>query len=362
MSEPKKMREKNIPQKFIDKYGDAFPIYSYSRCSSIDNCIYEYYLSRIKQLPTEDNIYGVLGGISHDILESFYNKEIEFKDMIEIFENKFLEKEIAGYCFNKNDKVKNRKMTNSYFNSIKHFFETHNVINKKVFSEKEVWINIKDNIFVGYIDAIYREDKKNYVILDYKTSSMSGYTGKKKDEKAMQLLLYALALNQAGIPLENIKCGWNFLKYVNVTKKEILKNGNIKETVKSAERSKWVKEINKQIKNELIKYYPDKIEWEIDILLQECIDKNSIDSLPNEIKGKFYLSDCIVYIEVNQEKIQELENYLLSKIKEIKDRTERNDWGRDEITQTDSFYCTMLCGSKKHCKYYTNYLNKYGDK
>ena len=67
-------RKLNILQKFIDKYGKDFPIYSYSKCSSLDNCIYEYYLSRIKKVETEENIYGVVGSIVHDILEQFYKK------------------------------------------------------------------------------------------------------------------------------------------------------------------------------------------------------------------------------------------------------------------------------------------------
>ncbi|MFR4986479.1 MAG: PD-(D/E)XK nuclease family protein [Lachnospirales bacterium] len=353
------VREIQIPQKFIDKYGSNFPIYSYSKCSSLDNCIYEYYLSRIKKVDIEENIYGVVGGIVHDILEKFYNKEIKFDDMPTLFEDKFFEIEMLGYCFNKTDKVKNETITKSYVDNIKHFFENHNIINSKIFTEKEVWIDIKGNVFVGYIDAIYRENKAKYVVLDYKTSSMSGYTGKKKDEKAMQLLLYALALKQANIPLENIKCGWNFLKYVNVTTYQVLKSGKVKEKVKIAERYKWVKELENQIKKELVEYYPDMLEWEIDILFQECVDKNNLDKLPQEIKDKFDLSDCIVYIDVNEQTIKNLENYLLDKIKEIKDRTEKKDWDRKNIDKNDLFYCTMLCGCKNHCKYYKDYVGGY---
>lgn len=354
-------RELNIPQKFIDKYGKDFLIYSYSKCSSLDNCIYEYYLSRIKKVEIEENIYGVVGSIVHDILEQFYKKEIKFNDMPTLFEDRFFEIEMAGYYFNKTNKIKNKYMAKSYVDNIKHFFENHNIIQSKLFTEKEVWVDIQGNIFVGYIDAIYKEDKNKYVIIDYKTSSMSGYTGKKKDEKAMQLLLYALALNQANIPLENIRCGWNFLKYVNVTKYEILKNGKVKEKTKIAERFKWVKELENQIKKELIEYYPNMLEWEIDILFQECVDRNNLDKLPQEIKDKFYLSDCIVYIDVNEENIKNLKKYLLYKIEEIKNRTEKNNWDRKDIDKTDLFYCTMLCGSKKHCKYYKDYVKKYGD-
>lgn len=353
-------RKLNIPKKFIDKYGNNFPIYSYSRCSSLDNCVYEYYLSRIKKVDTEENIYGIVGEIVHNILESFYNKKIKFSDMPILFEDKFFEIEMAGYCFNKSDKIKNKNMTKTYVDNIKHFFENHNVVKNKLFTEKEVWIDIDGNVFVGYIDAVYREDKDKYVILDYKTSSMSGYIGKKKDEKAMQLLLYALALNQANIPLENIKCGWNLLKYVNVITYQVSKSGKIKKKSKVTERCRWVKECKNEVKKELIEYYPNMLEWEIDIMFQECIDNNNLKTLPQEIQDKFYLNDCIVYIDVNKENIKKLENYLLNKIKEIKKRTEKDDWNRENIDKADSFYCTMLCGVKKHCKYYKDYVKQYG--
>lgn len=354
------MRNMKIPKKFIDKYGDNFPIYSYSKCSSLDNCVYEYYLSRIQKLDTEENIYGVVGSAVHDVLEKFYNKEIKFEEMPKLFEDKFFEIEIAGYYFNKTDRSKNKKMLQSYVGNIKHFFENHNIINSKILTEREVWVDIQNNIFIGYIDAIYCDDKNNYVILDYKTSSISGYTGKQKDEKAMQLLLYALALNQTNIPLESIKCGWNFLKYVNVTMKQVLKNNKIKEKVMIRERHKWVKECENQIKQELIEYYPDMLDWEIDILLQECTDKNNLKNLPKEIQNKFSLSDCIVYIDVNEEAIKNLEKYLLCKVKEINHRTENNDWDREDIDKKDSFYCNMLCGVKKHCKYYKDYVKNIG--
>lgn len=65
-------------------------------------------------------------------------------------------------------------------------------------------------------------------------------------------------------------------------------------------------------------------------------------------------------IDVNEQTIKNLENYLLDKIKEIKDRTEKNDWDRKDIDKTDSFYCNMLCGCKKYCKYYKDYISEYG--
>lgn len=346
-----------MPKRFVDKYGKDCPRYSYSRCATMDTCVYEYYLSRILGKEVESNIYGVAGGIAHDILEDFYNQKIKFDEMEGIFINKFTELEILGYKFNANDRDRNKRMMSTYRENIKHFFNNHNVINKKVFTEKEVWVDICGNIFLGYIDAIYREDKQNYVILDYKTSNINGYLGDGKQKKGMQLLLYALALNQANIPLKNIKCGWNFLKYVTVKISTDLKNGGTNLKNKNVERKKWVQECRNEIKKEMLKLYTDMHEWEIDIILQQCIDKNNIDDLDEVIRNKFTINDCIIFIDVNEQNIKTMEDYLLKCINEIKERTKNNDWEIKDIDKNKSFYCTTLCGCKKYCKYYQKYLD-----
>ena len=64
--------------------------------------------------------------------------------------------------------------------------------------------------------------------MDWKTSTR--YSGKKIDQESGQLLIYAEGIRQAlGVPLEDIICEWNFLKYVTVTYEQ--KNGKKKEDI-----------------------------------------------------------------------------------------------------------------------------------
>ena len=354
-------RKLNIPKNFIDKYGTNFPIWSYSKCSSIDNCIYEYFLSKILKYPSEQNIYSEVGGLVHNILEDFYNKKIPYGNMknkfIEDFENTLF----LGYKFYK-DKKKNDITVKSYQKSIEHFFDTHNIIPYKIYTEKEVWIEIDNHVFVGYIDVMYQDEDKNIYILDYKTSSISGYTGKKKEEKAMQLLLYALALNQLGFPLERIKCCWNFLKYVDVEIETVNSKGKITYKKYRKERNKWIEGIKEFLFKELIMEFPDLLEWEIDIKIEECIRMNSIDTLPDSIKNKIQLYDAIEYIDVNEDNIEKVKRYLVKNIQEINSRTKNENWNREyPIDKGSSFYCSNLCGLKKYCKYYQDYIEKWGE-
>ena len=87
------------------------------------------------------------------------------------------------------------------------------------------------------------------------------------------------------IPLEDISCAWNFLKYVTVTYEQ--KNGKTKE--RHIERNQlgeslvntakmWIKEFG----------YED----DIDLYVDEMILDNSIENLPKEVREKFNISDC----------------------------------------------------------------------
>jgi hypothetical protein len=342
-----------IPKRFIEKYGENPEIWSFSKVSALDNCKYEYYLYRIKKCTPEDNIYTLCGTVSHDILEDYYNGKIKYEDMVDRFEQDFLAIEVSDYKFS-NDEGKNVKMRNKYKECVIHFFGNHKPIQSRVITEQLIWIDVNGHLFMGYIDSIHKDEDGNYIITDYKTSSI--YKGKKVQDQAKQLLLYALGLMQGGVSLNSIKIRWNFLKYTNITYK--LKNGKLK-TV-SAERNKWVEAIKTPLKKDIKEFY--KIDdWEVDLKYEECVRNNDLSPLEKAIQDKYILDDCYVYAEVNEEEIEKLKLDLVNKINEIKNNGEEElFWERDEINDSESYYCNVLCSVKKHCKYYKEYLNKLG--
>lgn len=353
-----------VPERIKNKYGENFKIWSFSKCSSVEACIHEYYLSRIKKKPQTENVYSLCGTVAHDALEKFYNGQIQYEDMLKEFETEFLGIELGNYKFS-NDEEKNRKMRDTYKANMMLFFQQHIPMKGKVSNELEVWIEVDGHVFIGYIDNILKDEEGNYIITDYKTSGLSDYTGAKRPKKAMQLLLYALGLIQLGVPMEKIKCRWNFLKYtrIGITYKTKAKKDNIKYKETVAERTKWVDKVQKQLRKDMIAHYTNLEEWEIDIMLNECIKNNSLETLDEEISKNYVLSDDYEYIDVTDESIQMMKDYLVEKINliESKDKDNEEDWVRDELPDGGSFYCATLCSVRKHCKYWRRYLDKKED-
>lgn len=349
MAERKKLI---LPKKIIDKYGEKPIIWSYSRLGTFNNCVYEYYLSRIKRFKSVDNIYTISGSIAHDILEDFYDGKIKYEDMKKRFEQDFLEIETSDYKFS-SDQEKNLSMRNKYKNCVMHFFKNHQVVESKVLTEKHIWIDVRGHLFTGYIDAIHKEGDY-FIITDYKTSNINGYKGKKLKQNQKQLLLYALGLHQLGIPLNKIKIRWNFLKYLNI--KYSLKNGKTKIT--QAERHKWVDKIKNPLKKDIVEKY-DIEEYEADIKIIDLIKQNSLDGLHEDIVNKYKIEDCYVYGDISEETITELLDEIEQDILKILERgKEEDNWERENIQSNEEFYCNVLCGVRKHCKYYSRYLDE----
>lgn len=289
-----------IPEKY-NKYKDEdgrIPLWSYSKVSSagVDSCSWEYYLGRIKKLPGVSNSYAILGGFAHDILEEYYNGNLKYEQMKEQFETKWLEAEMAGIKLY-NDEEKNEKMMEEYKHDILNFFETHRDLGK-VLTERELWVDVNGNVFFGYSDALTKKDDGYTYIIDWKTSTL--YKGDQIRQHQHQLLLYALALEEMGIPLDKIKICWNFLKYTNVTFKHMTTVTYV-ETVKDKSKTKtstclkseWVSKVKTQLKKDLQAYDEELTTQQLKELVNECVENNSLETLPKEIQDKYVLNDVV---------------------------------------------------------------------
>ena len=368
------------PKKLVEKYGEDFTIWSYSRLSTFKNCQHEYYLSRILKKESKDSLYAILGKLSHDALEDFYNGKIKYDDMLTRFEHNFLDYEMSDLKFVK-DEAQNERMIKKYKDCMVHFFKNHHIVPFKVISEREVWIDLGIAAFIGYIDAIHYDEESNYVITDYKTSSIGAeYKGENLLHKQEQLLLYALALHQMGASLDKIKIRWNFLKYTNINYNHMinvtyLKNG--KHTTSCVKKLELISKIAPQLKKDIFEYHPDadpkKVnaaikQWKLDndfsnlpqwlqdryilspvvkvgerhkwvesiktqlkkdlieyglsdieaeIMYLDCVESNSLDGVPVEVFKNYILQDAYLYGEVSQENIDRLVANMTKAIKEI---------------------------------------------
>lgn len=324
-------------------------VYSFSKLGSFNNCEYEFYNSYINKKETVPNIYTLIGSEVHNGIEQIYKKEINSVSFKENFENKLIECELLGYNF------PNESIGDSFKKDMSHFMDNFNEIEGNKLIEKLIVFEIDGIWLQGYIDCIIPSDKgKPYVdIYDWKTSSK--FTGSKLTDAGRQLLLYKIGLEQS-TNMKVDKVQWFMVKYVNVC--FVQKNGKVKK--KMCNRGKWVSDIKNYLEKDLTSL--DMSELEISFKLDDAITNNNLDQLPEEIKNKYWLEDCIVEYDTSDEKIEEVKNFVKETVAKIENKVASNSkWKPIEISKYNSFYCSVLCGHRKRCEYYKEFLEKNKD-
>ncbi len=334
-------------------------IWSWSKVNSFHTSTYEWFLHYVKKAkPDNDNsIYVVTGGLSHDILEKYYTGQIKYEEMINEFEDGWsVAVDLADLKFDRCDEIKNDSIKNKYYQNLIHFFTNHKPFANKPILEQFVKIKIGKNLFQGYIDSTYKDNDGNFHIIDFKTSSI--YKGAKAENECGQLVLYAIGLNQAGIPLDKIRIAWNFLKYVSVECEQ--KNGKVK--TREIERCKIGESLKASAKTWL-KHF----DYDVDEYIDRLIETNDIECLPDEVREKFSISDCYVYVSLTEELVNKWTKYIVDTITDIelreKDYQEtHNDkvwWDTDESLKAQSYYFANLCSySRRLHKPYDEYCKK----
>ena len=344
----------------IKKKYNVDELWSWSKFHTYKTSKYEYFLKYIIKRSEDINngAYVAYGSLCHDILEKYYTKQISYKDMIKEFEDGLLLLEMSNLKFDRTSEDKNEAIKQKYLYNLKHFIKNHKAINNKVDIERFILINIGGNIFQGYIDLARKDEEGNFIIQDWKTSTI--YKGDKALKEAGQLLLYAEGLIQLGVPINKIKICWNFLKYSEVTITQI----NGKKNTRQIERIKIGNSLKANCKSWLKKLgYTD-----IDKYIDELIKTNSIKNLPKEIQEKYDFKDCYVYLDVNKEILNNLKKDIIDTIYEIHNKTnlynknlDEKIWFDDyEYIKEHSFYFSNLCGYSANLhKPYKLYLEQY---
>lgn len=342
-------------------------LWSWSRYHCWTQDTWEYFLKYIlhEKEDRTNSIYCVSGGNVHDIIEDLYTDKIKYEDMLDAYEDSLFTMNCAELKYNRSDSDKNDAIADKYENCIRHFFKNHDMIQFPHMVEHFITIKISDDIYMqGYVDMLYiekykenGEEKKRVHIVDWKTSTR--YQGKKIDEECGQLVLYAEGIRQAlNIPLCDIVCEWNFLKYVTITYEQ--KNGKTKD--RFVERNK----IGESLVNTAKMWLKDTgYDNDIEKYIDEMVLNNNIDCLPKEVREKFIIKDCYVQVPLSEEKINDLKNDIISTVSEINEKTEEYEKSKDEnifwqdVTDADEFRLATLSGySRQKHKPYDAYLKE----
>ena len=346
-------------EKIKKKYG-VTRIWSWSKMNTYMTSKFEYLLKYILKSKEDrcDSCYTTLGTICHDTLEKFYEGKIKYENMIDDYNDGFTTAiTIADLKFNRSDEEKNKSIGEKYNENLVHFFKNHVPYKYKILVEKPIVVNINGYVFVGYIDALYKDENDNYYILDFKSSSI--YTGKTLENNSGQLTIYGIGLSQLGIPLDKIKCQFNFLKYCTIKYEQ--KNGAVK--YRNVERCKIGESLQSNAKTWL-KHFG----YEPDEYLKMLLDTNSIDCLPDEVKEKYEITDCHVDIGFDEKLIMKWSDTVTTTLKDIELREADYEetkalecfWDSEEDVQAQSYYFANLCSYSvtKHLPYKA-YLEKF---
>lgn len=336
-------------------------IWSWSKFNCFKTSPFEYYLKYIKHAEEDrqDCIYTSTGSLAHDIIEKFYTGKIKYEDMIGEFEDGWITLyNIAQLKFDRNNEEKNNSIGEKYYLNLRHFFENHTTLKYKPILEQFVKVKIGNHLFHGYLDCCFKDDDDVYHIIDWKTSTV--YKGDKAKKECGQLVMYLLALVEAGVPIEKIKIAWNFLKYCTVQYEQA--NGEVK--TRDIERFELGEKLQANLKVWLKKLgYKDQM----DEYLKMVVDTNGIECLPEDVQAKYKISDCYVYVDVTEDLINYWKDDIITTIKDIalreKDYDETNSenvwWDTDESVKAQSYYFSTLCGYSGNLhKPYGEYLKR----
>lgn len=243
-----------------------------------------------------DNIYGTLGTVVHDLLETAQKGEIDdMEKAVETFAEEVAVAEFFGHSF-PNEKIKEDYVT-CVSHAIRHYKPLHGC---KFEIEKRIDCEIGGYKLTGFIDLIIHNIDGTVTVIDYKTSSK--YSGQDLKKNANQLLLYAIALEQEGYVVREVS--WLMLKYCTVAGK---RNGSTK-TIKRSE------------------LYENQ-EFE----------------------------PCFVKYPYNDETKRECEEWIISTIEEIESLDLFDEWESKKIDKFSSFGCKNVCSVCEHCTPYQEF-------
>lgn len=272
--------------------------YSYSKLSCYGNCPKNYFLTYIESVERSQNIYGLAGGDAHEIVQSLEIGEITNEKAVTEWQSK-----MDMYEFFGEDNFPTAKSKENYIIDVTAYFRNFKPLpinGREVLIEKEFEVEIEGIIIRGFIDlTLIDHDKKEIEVIDYKTSSKSGFTNKNLVKKCYQLILYSLALQKIYPDYKITRNAFDMLKY------GINSKGKVKERK--------------------------------DIKLEE----------ESEYKRYF------IKIPFNQENIDLFKKFVNESMNDINKAKEENIWNVDKTNF--SFFCKFLCSTSEYCQEYQKY-------
>ena len=305
-------------------------ILSYSKMSTFTEHPWAYriiYLEKDLKVDTS-NVYTIFGTWMHDLIQSYYEGEITKEELPTKYKSIIND----WLLFYPEYRFMSENVQNGYLDNLENYFNTFVPIDKKMLIEKTVTTvvnrNGKNYVLVGYVDAMWgeidEEGNHHIYILDFKTSSKSGFSGKGLLGKSKQLLIYAKAVHEmTGVPVDNIHVGYDMMKYVKRYYK--LKSGKWSKP-SLVERRQLVEKLDKQIRGYLVDLGYENPE--INELMSKSVKENTLKYLPEEVQDNIKLENGYIFVDFNQEELDNITEWLVDTADAMV-KAEQGDWDKE---------------------------------
>lgn len=351
--------ERKADPKLQALYDAGKNVYSFSKLSTIKNCPYEAYLSYVLHTKNRrQGVWAVLGGKLHDKLEAITNGEANKDELLPLVDQELEYLDMLGLEFPKDFKGED-SIRRNWATNMQHFCDTFKPLKGKYTTEELLLLKVDEDHYIqGYADLVKHNDDGTVSIFDWKTSSM--YSTEDFKHAARQLVIYGLAKEAEGYQIKYL--AWIFMKYIDATfigkkRANAKKESVIKKTI---ERRKLASELRKYVEQDLRKFGYD--EMESDMFLQEMMETNSLEGLPDEIRSRYKIQQCIKTTPFDEDAKEDAWSFIRETMEDFESRgEEEQNWEARSFTKKlgtgkvveDTFYCNALCNFGNTCKYIT---------
>ena len=290
-----------------------------------------------------------MGSIAHDIIQGYYEGKYNSHEEMT---NEFNKKIDAWRADSKGYTFPSKSIEESYISNVKHYFENTEFfkpVKGKVMNELPLKLVLKDGdkniVLIGYADSIYIDEDGMINIVDYKTSSKSGFSGSGLIEKSKQLVLYALALSQMqNIPLDKINLRFDMMKYFTVS--FLQKNGkwskpSAKDRAKFFEEKSTVNRIKKLLTDN------DVDEYEADMMIENAKMLNTFSVFPDYVKEHFKFGNYYIDVRISQEDADNVSEWVVNNVRTcLEYEADKDNWEEHfpepSLEELQNYYYNVL--------------------
>ena len=354
--------ERDVDKRLAELLSKGIPVYSISRLDTINNCLYEAYRTYVLKDKGDNNIYAIMGGKIHDVLQGITENKNTEADLLPAMKSELEDMEIMNLDFPKG-RDGGESIRKRWIADMTHFCNTYKAPTGQLKAEEFIlYKSPNGNYLQGYIDLQRIRKDSSIDIYDYKTSSL--YKGETLKEHARQLIVYALGKRQEGCVVRS--ASWIFLKYVEVRYigKKTSRSKKLTEISKVIERCNIGRELEDSVASKL--EASGIVDFDQQIILDEFKRTNSFECIPEEIRNQYKVLPYVLSVDLTDENIEETEHYIDSTIDKWEalsgielDYPSRNftKVSKAGKESPDIFYCTNLCGHFKKCPHIKEYMD-----